>query len=168
MTKSWPGSAPTWRTRTTQSIHRDNPSVAATRLMREARALRWRGRQRRMTGGLARSLAGPYYPSVALTLKDMSTWTELIGHAQLRSFVDDDGHFWLEQNATKKTKWAKLARDGHDVAGVPSGTAQGVADGKGFGDLTCIFPPPISRLSRLSSVLCPDFAVICTHRPYGS
>jgi hypothetical protein len=69
-----------------------------------------------MTGRLARSLAGPYYPSVALTLKDMSTWTELIGHAQLRSFVDDDGHFWLEQNATKKTKWAKLARDGHDVA----------------------------------------------------
>ena len=67
-------------------------------------------------GGLARYLAGPYHPSVALTLKDMSTWTELIGHAQLRSLLDDDGHFWLEQNATKKTKWAKLARDGHDVA----------------------------------------------------
>ena len=32
------------------------------------------------------------------------------------SFVDDEGHFWLEQNAAKKTKWAKLARDGHDVA----------------------------------------------------
>lgn len=46
----------------------------------------------------------------------MSTWTELIGRAQLRSLVDDEGHFWLEQNATKKTKWAKLARDGHDVA----------------------------------------------------
>jgi hypothetical protein len=41
---------------------------------------------------------------------------KLIGHAQLRSFVDDDGHFWLEQNAAKKTKWAKLARDGHHVA----------------------------------------------------
>jgi hypothetical protein len=69
-----------------------------------------------MTGSLARSLAGPYYPSVARTLKDMSTWTELIGRAQLRSFVDDDGHFWLEQNAAKKTKWAKLAREGHGVA----------------------------------------------------
>jgi hypothetical protein len=69
-----------------------------------------------MTGRLARYLAGPYYPSVARTLNDMSTWTEPIGHAQLRSFVDDDGHFWLEQNAAKKTKWAKLARDGHDVA----------------------------------------------------
>jgi len=69
-----------------------------------------------MRGWLARSLAAPYYPGVAQTLKDMSTWTELIGHAQLRSFVDDDGHFWLEQNAAKKTKWAKLARDGHDVA----------------------------------------------------
>jgi hypothetical protein len=71
---------------------------------------------RPMTGRLARYLADPYYPSVAQTLKDMSTWTELIGHAQLRSFVDDEGHFWLEQNAAKKTKWAKLARDGHDVA----------------------------------------------------
>jgi hypothetical protein len=69
-----------------------------------------------MTGWLARSLASPYDPGVAQTLKDMSTWTELIGHAQLRSFVDDEGHFWLEQNAAKKTKWAKLARDGHDVA----------------------------------------------------
>jgi len=69
-----------------------------------------------MTDRLARSLAVPYYPDVAQTLKDMSTWTELIGHAQLRSFVDDEGHFWLEQNAAKKTKWAKLARDGHDVA----------------------------------------------------
>jgi hypothetical protein len=69
-----------------------------------------------VTDRLARYLAVPYYPSVALTLRDMSTWTELIGHAQLRSFVDDDRHFWLEQDAAKKTKWAKLARDGHDVA----------------------------------------------------
>ena len=70
-----------------------------------------------MRGWLARSLAAPYYPGVAQTLKDMSTWTELIGHAQLRSFVDDDGHFWLEQNAAKKTKWAKLARDGQMLPG---------------------------------------------------
>jgi hypothetical protein len=53
---------------------------------------------------------------MASKLKDMATWTDLIGHAQLRSFVDDEGHFWLEQNATKKTKWAKLAREKHDVA----------------------------------------------------
>jgi hypothetical protein len=49
-------------------------------------------------------------------LNDVATWTELIGHAQLRSFVDDEGHFWLEQNSTKQSKWAKLAREGHDVA----------------------------------------------------
>jgi hypothetical protein len=24
--------------------------------------------------------------------------------------------FWLEQNSTKQSKWAKLAREGHDVA----------------------------------------------------
>jgi hypothetical protein len=69
-----------------------------------------------MAGWLARYIAGPYHPNVARTLNDMSTWTDLIGHAQLRSFADGDGHFWLEQNAAKKTKWAKLARDGHDVA----------------------------------------------------
>ncbi len=61
----------------------------------------------RMTDRLARYLAGNYYPSVALTLKDMSTWTELIGHAQLRSFVDDDGLFWLEQNVAKNTEWGQ-------------------------------------------------------------
>jgi hypothetical protein len=54
--------------------------------------------------------------SMVPMLNDMATWTELIGHAQLRSFVDDEGHFWLEQNSTKQSKWAKLAREGHDVA----------------------------------------------------
>jgi len=49
-------------------------------------------------------------------LKDMATWTELIGHAQLRSFVDEEGHFWLEQNSSKQSKWGKLAREGHEVA----------------------------------------------------
>jgi hypothetical protein len=53
---------------------------------------------------------------MAPTLKGMSIWTELIGPAQLRSFVDDDGNFWLEQNASKQTKWAKLARKGHEVS----------------------------------------------------
>ena len=54
--------------------------------------------------------------SMAPKLNDMATWTELIGHAQLRSFVDDEGHFWLEQNSSKQSKWAKLAREGHKVA----------------------------------------------------
>ena len=47
-------------------------------------------------------------------LTDMSTWTEKSG--RLRSFTDQDGHFWLEQNPAKRTKWAKLAREGHAVA----------------------------------------------------
>jgi hypothetical protein len=54
--------------------------------------------------------------SMAPMLNDMATWTVLIGHAQLRSFVDNEEHFWLEQNSTKQSKWAKLAREGHDVA----------------------------------------------------
>jgi hypothetical protein len=53
---------------------------------------------------------------MAASLKDMATWTDLIGHAQLRSFVDEDGNFWLEQNASKQTKWAKLVHKGHDIA----------------------------------------------------
>ena len=47
---------------------------------------------------------------------DMSTWTEKVGRSKLRSFTDKDGNFWLEQNAAKRTKWAKLARDGHAIA----------------------------------------------------
>ena len=46
----------------------------------------------------------------------MKSWTEHLGHSGLRSFTDQDGHFWLEQNAEKRSKWAKLAREGHDVA----------------------------------------------------
>jgi hypothetical protein len=34
----------------------------------------------------------------------------------LRSFIDEQGHFWLEQNSSKASKWAKLAREGHEVA----------------------------------------------------
>ena len=49
-------------------------------------------------------------------LTDMKTWTERLGHSNLRSFTDKDGHFWLEQNAEKSSKWAKLARKGHDIA----------------------------------------------------
>ena len=49
-------------------------------------------------------------------LADMKTWTERLGRTQLRSFTDKDGHFWLEQNPDKPSKWAKLARAGHDIA----------------------------------------------------
>jgi len=49
-------------------------------------------------------------------LKSMKTWSEHLGHSRLRSFTDKQGHFWLEQNASKASKWAKLAREGHEVA----------------------------------------------------
>ena len=48
--------------------------------------------------------------------KDIKTWTEHLGHSRLRSFTDEDGHLWLEQNSAKQSKWAKLAREGHQVA----------------------------------------------------
>jgi len=47
---------------------------------------------------------------------DMKTWTERLGHSRLRSFSEKDGRFWLEQNASKNSKWAKLARQGRDIA----------------------------------------------------
>jgi hypothetical protein len=53
---------------------------------------------------------------MAPKLTDMSTWTERTGRDDLRSFTDADGNFWLEQNAAKTSKWAKLASKGHDVA----------------------------------------------------
>ncbi len=46
----------------------------------------------------------------------MTTWTDRLGHSRLRSFTDEQGHFWLEQNASKKSKWAKLATEGHAIA----------------------------------------------------
>ena len=49
-------------------------------------------------------------------LTDMSTWNGRTGKDGLRSFAGDDGKFWLEQNATKTSKGAKLAIKGHDVA----------------------------------------------------
>jgi hypothetical protein len=49
-------------------------------------------------------------------LEDMSTWTDRLGHSKLRTFTDAEGHFWLEQNPEKRSKWAKLVRDGHAVA----------------------------------------------------
>jgi hypothetical protein len=49
-------------------------------------------------------------------LKDMETWIDRLGHSSLRSFTDEEGHFWLEQNAAKPSKWGKFAREGHKVA----------------------------------------------------
>jgi hypothetical protein len=49
-------------------------------------------------------------------LKMMNTWTAHLGHSRLRSFTDEQGHLWLEQNPDKRSKWAKLARKGHDIA----------------------------------------------------
>ena len=46
----------------------------------------------------------------------MNTWTDRLGHSGLRSFTDEQKHFWLEQNASKASKWAKLAREGHKLA----------------------------------------------------
>jgi hypothetical protein len=49
-------------------------------------------------------------------LRNIKTWTEHLGHSRLRSFTDEQGRLWLEQNAEKRSKWARLAREGHDVA----------------------------------------------------
>lgn len=57
-----------------------------------------------------------YHESAVANLKDMKTWTEHLGHSRLRSFTDNEGHFWLEQNSAKAPKWGRLARQGHDVA----------------------------------------------------
>lgn len=49
-------------------------------------------------------------------LKNIKTWTERLGHSKLRSFTDEEGHFWLEQNTAKDSKWAKFAQEGHEMA----------------------------------------------------
>ncbi|MGH9632212.1 MAG: hypothetical protein ACRD7E_28235 [Bryobacteraceae bacterium] len=49
-------------------------------------------------------------------LKDMATWTDRLGHSRLRSFTDEHGRLWLEQNPEKASKWARLARKGHEAA----------------------------------------------------
>jgi hypothetical protein len=47
---------------------------------------------------------------------DVKSWTDRLGRSVLRSFTDENNHFWLEQNASKSSKWAKLAREGHLIA----------------------------------------------------
>ena len=49
-------------------------------------------------------------------LTDLKTWTETLGHSRLRTFTDEDNRFWIEQNASKDSRWAKLARQGHEIA----------------------------------------------------
>jgi len=49
-------------------------------------------------------------------LADMTTWTENLGSSKLRAFIDKDGQYWLEQNPSKRSKWAGLAKGGHSVA----------------------------------------------------
>jgi hypothetical protein len=49
----------------------------------------------------------------ALALETVALRQQL---AVLRTFTDSEGHFWLEQNANKKSKWAQLVRDGHQMA----------------------------------------------------
>jgi hypothetical protein len=48
--------------------------------------------------------------------KDITTWTGRLGRTRLRTFTDAEGHFWLQQNASKPSKWGKFARSGHAVA----------------------------------------------------
>jgi hypothetical protein len=50
------------------------------------------------------------------TFADITTWTEKLGHSRLRTFTDEHGRFWLEQNEAKDSRWAKLARAGHAIA----------------------------------------------------
>ena len=47
---------------------------------------------------------------------DIKTWTERLGRSRLRMFRGEQGRFWLEQNSAKASKWAKLARERHQVA----------------------------------------------------
>ena len=46
----------------------------------------------------------------------MRTWADHLGHSPLRSFTDQHNHFWLEQNPARASKWAKLARQGYEIA----------------------------------------------------
>jgi len=34
----------------------------------------------------------------------MKTWNDKLGHTGRRSFTDEHGHLWLEQNANKNSK----------------------------------------------------------------
>ena len=53
--------------------------------------------------------------SYMATLNDMSTWA-VHTRAGLREFFTKEGKHWVEQNRAKNSRWAKLAREGHDIA----------------------------------------------------
>ena len=53
-------------------------------------------------------------PSRAINARTLAT----SGSLMIRPFMDKQGHFWLEQNPAKRSKWAKLAREGHQWLGV--------------------------------------------------
>ena len=42
----------------------------------------------------------------------MTTWTERLGHSRLRTYTDEENHFWLEQNDSKPSRWGKLGAGG--------------------------------------------------------
>jgi hypothetical protein len=63
----------------------------------------------------SRSRSG-YHEIVPPILHDMKTWTDRTGHARLRSFTDNNGNFWIEQNPAKRSKWAKFVQEGHEMA----------------------------------------------------
>jgi hypothetical protein len=48
---------------------------------------------------------------------DMKTWTDRLGRSKLRTFTDEHNRYWIEQNANKASKWAKLAREGTRLRG---------------------------------------------------
>ena len=49
------------------------------------------------------------------SLEDMKTWRDRLGRSGWRSFTDAEGHFWLEQNPARASRWVKLTREGHEV-----------------------------------------------------
>lgn len=49
-------------------------------------------------------------------LIDITSWTGRLGHSRLRTFTDEEGRFWIEQNSSKNSRWALLAREGHTMA----------------------------------------------------
>lgn len=50
------------------------------------------------------------------TFTDISTWTERLGHSRLRTFTDEHNRVWVEQNDSKKSRWAELSHQGHTIA----------------------------------------------------
>ena len=73
-------------------------------------------------------VGAPVTMEAVAQFKDMKTWTDRLGRTKLRTFTDKDGHFWLEQNAAKASRWGKLARKGHSIAwelGKPGGSYTG-------------------------------------------